>query len=81
MKFLANENFPFPSITILRNKGYDITSIMEFAHGISDKEVIKIASIEDRIILTFDSYYGALIFKYIVHHITLRTIANSQRQS
>jgi len=64
MKFLANENYPFPSVKILRAKGYDVTFIMEFAQGISDKEVIEIASKEDRIILTFDRDYGELIFRY-----------------
>jgi len=41
MKFLANENFPFPSIKFLRNKGFDVISISEELSGISDKKFYK----------------------------------------
>jgi predicted nuclease of predicted toxin-antitoxin system len=64
MRFLANENYPFPSILLLREKGYDVKSIAENSHGISDDQVINIALEENRIILTFDRDYGELIFKY-----------------
>lgn len=62
MQFLANENFPGPSLTHLENHGLDVMSIAKTYPGISDNEVIKIASINKRIILTFDRDYGALIF-------------------
>jgi predicted nuclease of predicted toxin-antitoxin system len=62
--FLANENFPKPSITLLRENGYAVRSIQEEFPGISDEEVIKIASESNLIILTFDRDYGELIFKY-----------------
>lgn len=64
MKILANENFPFPSIKILREAGYDVKSIAESNTSIKDSEVLSIAVIEERIILTFDRDYGELIFKY-----------------
>ncbi len=64
MKFLANENFPFPSIKFLRENGYEIISISEESSGIADSEVLQKASAENLIILTFDSDYGELIFKY-----------------
>lgn len=64
MKFLANENFPFPSIKTLRENGYDVVSISEDLSGISDEEVLRKASLENLIILTFDRDYGELIFKY-----------------
>ncbi len=63
MKLLANENFPLTSVRILKNAGYDIKAIgIEFA-GILDSEVIEIATIEERTILTFDRDYGELIFR------------------
>ena len=62
--FLANENFPRPSIIILRENGFDVKSIQEKYAGISDDEVMKIASELNLIILTFDSDYGELIFRY-----------------
>ena len=64
MKFLANENFPGPSVTYLREKGFDVESISEKYSGISDEEVVEIAIRERRIILTFDSDYGEILFKY-----------------
>jgi predicted nuclease of predicted toxin-antitoxin system len=64
MRFLANENFPFPSMKILRTLGFEVKHIGEDNFGISDEEVLKMAVAEKRIILTFDSDYGELIFKY-----------------
>ena len=64
MLFLANENFPRPSTTILRENGFFVKSIQEDFPGISDEEVIKIALELNLIILTFDRDYGELIFKY-----------------
>lgn len=57
--YLANENFPAPSINFLRSKGLKVKSIQEESPGISDSEVILIAQI-----LTFDSDYGEIIFRY-----------------
>jgi predicted nuclease of predicted toxin-antitoxin system len=62
MKFLANENFPFPSIQHLRKAGYEVVSILEDDPGIADYEVIVRAIIEELIILTFDKDYGEIIF-------------------
>lgn len=62
--FLANENFPRPSIHILRNAGFVVQSIQEDHPGISDREVIQIANDNSLIILTFDSDYGELILRY-----------------
>lgn len=64
MKFLANENFPFPGIHTLRKAGFYVKSISEDCPGITDEEVMGVAVEEDLIILTFDSDYGELIFKY-----------------
>ncbi|MBK8950049.1 MAG: DUF5615 family PIN-like protein [Flavobacteriales bacterium] len=54
MRFLANENFPDPSIHLLRVAGHDARSIRTDAPGIADQQVIAMAQAEDRIILTFD---------------------------
>jgi predicted nuclease of predicted toxin-antitoxin system len=64
MKFLANENFPYPSIKVLRENELEVYSIGEDSSGISDEVVLNRAVIEDLIILTFDRDYGELIFKY-----------------
>jgi predicted nuclease of predicted toxin-antitoxin system len=63
MRFLADENFPFPSIRLLRQAEYDITSISEDSSGIEDVEVLDRAVDEQRFILTFDRDYGELIYR------------------
>jgi len=64
MKFLANENYPKPSVEYLKRQGYQVKSIQEELGGISDEEVVAIAQKEKLVILTFDSDYGELLFKY-----------------
>lgn len=64
MKFLANENIPSASIRQLRDEGFDVVSIGENFPTIKDEAVILFASMENRIIITFDRDYGELIFKH-----------------
>ena len=66
MIFLANENFPFPSIALLRQADYNILSVSELYPGISDLEVIHKAIADDSVILTFDKDYGEIIFKHSI---------------
>lgn len=63
MRFLANENFPLPSVHLLRHAGYDVISISEESPGILDTQVLARAVAEQRIILTFDRDYGELIYR------------------
>ncbi len=64
MRFLANENFPKPSISYLREQGHFVNSIQEELAGIPDEEVVEIAANGNLIILTFDSDYGEILFKH-----------------
>lgn len=64
MKFLANENFPGPSVFELKKHGHDVVWILNEYPGISDIEVLHLAEKTDRIIVTHDSDYGELVFKY-----------------
>ena len=64
MKILANENFPGASVLYLQSAGYDIKSIGKENPGITDDEVMNSAIAENRLIITFDSDYGELIFKH-----------------
>ena len=63
MRFLADENFPRPSILILRRAGFDVASVAEDYDGAKDEWILSHATSEDRIILTFDSDFGTLIFQ------------------
>ncbi|MEO0733510.1 MAG: DUF5615 family PIN-like protein [Bacteroidota bacterium] len=60
---LADENMPGASQRFLEGKGYDIKYISGPLAGIADDEVMQIAITEDRIIVTFDSDFGELVFK------------------
>ncbi len=62
-KFLANENFPVPSISLLRAAGYEVAAIIEDSPGVEDTAVLTRAVHKQRIILTFDRDYGELIFR------------------
>jgi predicted nuclease of predicted toxin-antitoxin system len=63
MRLLANENFPITSVKLLSEAGIDIVSISLLSPGSSDAAVMKMASSENRTIITFDRDYGELIFK------------------
>lgn len=64
MKFLANENVPLKSVQTLISKGVDIIGIGIDYPSISDKEVMLLAITQNRTIITYDSDYGELIFKF-----------------
>ena len=64
MKLLLNENIPSAGVQLLRDEEFDIVSVGEDFKGISDREVIELAILEERIIVTFDRDYGELIFRY-----------------
>ena len=61
-RLLANENFPQPSVILLRDAGYDVFAIADSHKSVNDMEVMSIAIAEARWILTFDRDYGDLIF-------------------
>lgn len=60
--FLAEGNFPVPSIHRLREAGYDVAAVIEDNRGCDDKTVMARAVSERRIIVTFDRDYGELIY-------------------
>ncbi len=64
MKLLADENFPKKSYHILAELGYDIIHIGNTNPSVDDESVMEIAIDSDRLILTFDSDYGTLVFQY-----------------
>ena len=60
MKFLADENFPMPSVEVLRRAGHDVVHVSTIASGSSDEDVVAIANRDARAVLTFDSDIGTL---------------------
>jgi predicted nuclease of predicted toxin-antitoxin system len=66
MDFLANENFPFLSVRLLREAGHRVVSIIQETPGSKDVNILKRAHTEKLIILTFDRDYGELIYRHKV---------------
>lgn len=60
MRFLADENFPASAVAVLRASGHDVVWIGTSAPGSSDREVLRQASQDGRILLTFDKDFGEL---------------------
>lgn len=63
MKFLADENFPLPSVRKLRESGHDVVAVIVDSAGAADEEILARAASEQRIVLTFDRDFGELVFR------------------
>jgi predicted nuclease of predicted toxin-antitoxin system len=50
-------------VNALRSKGIDIVPIKELTSGVSDETVLETANKQNRILITFDSDFGELIFR------------------
>jgi predicted nuclease of predicted toxin-antitoxin system len=62
LPLLLNENFPAPSVAILREEGFDLVFIADSQPGIDDVDVLALAVREGRCVVTFDGDYGELLF-------------------
>lgn len=54
MRFLADENFPLPSVRILSAARHDVAAVVQDSPGVADETVLERAVREARILLTFD---------------------------
>ena len=63
MRFLADENFPLPSVELLSGNGHDVVAVARQSPGASDEEILGRAAREGRILLTFDRDFGSLIYR------------------
>jgi predicted nuclease of predicted toxin-antitoxin system len=64
MQFLANENFPLDAVEAIRKTGHDVVWIRTDAPGSKDRDILKRAVSEQRILLTFDKDFGDLAFQF-----------------
>ena len=64
MKFLADENIERELIEALREAGFDVLSVRESYIGIADDEILQIALDEKAVILTYDTDFGELVFRF-----------------
>ncbi len=63
MRFLANENVPLLVVEALKKRGHDVLWGRTGMPGSSDREVLRRAQTENRIVLTFDKGLGELAFR------------------
>lgn len=63
MNLLADENFPLASVRTLSEVGHDIVAVALESPGGPDEAVLERAVRESRVLLTFDSDYGDLLYK------------------
>ena len=54
MRLLADENFPLPTVTALRQAGHDVTWVRTDAPGTGDLALLDLAETEARVLLTLD---------------------------
>lgn len=62
MRLLADENIHARTIEALRSLGHDVASIRADAPGTPDEDILARAGAEQRILVTYDTDFGELIF-------------------
>jgi predicted nuclease of predicted toxin-antitoxin system len=68
-RLLLDENLGGKVADILRMKGYDAKSILEYMRGAKDSAILAQAQKEKRIIVTLDRDFGALVFRDSKEHL------------
>lgn len=63
MKFVADENFPGPTLIVLRNAGLDIVWVAESFPRVPDHTVLEYCMTHNRTLLTFDKDFGDIAYK------------------
>lgn len=64
LKIVADENVHYQIIIKLREKGFNVISILENYKGADDKIILEIARNNNAILLTEDSDFGEWVFAY-----------------
>lgn len=64
MKLLADENIEREFIEALREADFDVLSVRESYIGFADDEILRAAVDEKAVILTYDTDFGELVFRF-----------------
>lgn len=64
MKFLADENIEREFIEASREADFDVLSVREDFIGLADDEILPIAVEKQAVILTYDTDFGELVFRF-----------------
>ncbi len=68
LRFLADESLEYSIVLYLRKQGYDVISVAKDFPSTKDKEILKKAYQEARIIITNDKDFGDLVFLNKLSH-------------
>jgi predicted nuclease of predicted toxin-antitoxin system len=69
MRFLLDENVEFRLAGFLQSAGHDVTAVAhEYPQSLRDDDVLAIAVLEQRILITNDRDFGELIFRQRREH-------------
>ena len=63
MRLLADENIPRLVVEFISSRGHDAIWIGKVAPGIRDRDVLSLATIQRRTLITFDTDFGELVFR------------------
>jgi predicted nuclease of predicted toxin-antitoxin system len=63
MRLCANENIPGDGVAALRGQGHDVLWIREAMPGATDEQVLAQATLEQRLLITFDKDFGEMAFR------------------
>ncbi len=64
IKFLADEGFSYLIASLLRERGYDVEWVGDFASGSEDSDIFKTSQKDGRIILTEDKDFWELAIRF-----------------
>jgi predicted nuclease of predicted toxin-antitoxin system len=64
MRWLGDECLSAALVRSLRARGHDVLYVAEMAAGLSDAEVIALASHDGRLLLTEDKDFGELVVRF-----------------
>ncbi len=62
MKLLANENISHDLVDALSEHGFDVASVAAIGAGMSDRDVMRLAHRERRVVLTHDKDFGQTVY-------------------
>ena len=68
VKFIVDECIGISIVQWLRNKKYDVVSVIECMAGVPDEVVLAKAVQENRILITADKDFGDLVFHQAAEH-------------
>ncbi len=68
LRFLVDVGVGKTIETYLNDKGFDTKAVRDINPRMSDKEIIRMAAKEDRIIITLDKDFGELVYHLSMEH-------------